>query len=228
MTELMDTKLSKSEKTRELILEKALCLFQKEGYESVTMRTLAEDCGLSLGSFYYHFKSKDEVISNFYKASLNGHIQRTENYLSTHRPSLESAMLWVCRDRIKEFNGYRSVLKVLAQRLDPEDPVSPWHFSSLNIRKRSVDLFELLVSTCLPSLDKKTTRLIARGLWLQHLAIIGFWIFDRSVGDKKTEAILKKSSSLWRKLPTLMKIPGVKTALPLFLSSLSQFEQEEE
>jgi AcrR family transcriptional regulator len=219
-------KLTKSERTRESILQQALFLFQKDGYESVTMRDLAKACDSSLGSFYYHFKNKEEIVLELFKASLSGHVDRTQKYLESHQPSLETVMTWICRDRFKEFESYRAVLRVLVQRLDPHDPVSPWHKSSQPIREQSVALFDSVVSRCLPNLDLKTKRQLARALWLQHLLILGVWSFDRSPDGKETEAILKQSIRLWKNVPSLIRVPGMKAFFNLVLSPLERFEKE--
>lgn len=219
-------KLTKSERTKEGILQQALFLFQKDGYESVTMRDLAKACDSSLGSFYYHFKNKEEIVLELFKVSLGGHIERTQKYLESHQPSLETAMTWICRDRFKEFESYRAVLRVLVQRLDPHDPVSPWHKSSQPIREQSVKLFESVVARCLPRLDAETKRQLARALWLQHLLILGVWSFDRSPDGKETENVLKQSIRLWKNVPSLVRVPGMKTLFNLVLSPLERFEKE--
>src|SRR6266850_2650368 len=48
-----------SEETRRQILETALALFRERGFEDTTMRDVAARAGLSLGSAYYYFKSKE-------------------------------------------------------------------------------------------------------------------------------------------------------------------------
>ena len=45
------------------ILEKATALFSKEGYDKVTIRSLASACGISEPALYRHFTSKDELYS---------------------------------------------------------------------------------------------------------------------------------------------------------------------
>ena len=218
-------KLKKSERTKEFILQQALVLFQRDGYESVTMRGLAKACDSSLGSFYYHFKNKEEIVLELFKASLSGHIERTHKYLNSHEPKLETAMTWICRDRFDEFESYRAVLRVLVQRLDPHDPVSPWHRSSQAIREQSVELFDDVVSRCLPKLDTKTTRQLARALWLQHLLILAVWSFDRSTIQKEAESVLKQSNRLWKNLPSLIRVPGMKAFFNLVLSPLERIEK---
>lgn len=55
--------LSKSERTREGILSAAAHLFRYEGYYATTMRDIAQEAGIEAGSIYYHFQSKDQILS---------------------------------------------------------------------------------------------------------------------------------------------------------------------
>ena len=48
--------------TKEEIITKAIEVFRKQGYYKTSMSDLAEACGLQKGSFYYHFKSKEELM----------------------------------------------------------------------------------------------------------------------------------------------------------------------
>jgi AcrR family transcriptional regulator len=47
---------------KQLIMEKALELFAKQGFEATTIQQITEYCGISKGAFYLSFKSKDELI----------------------------------------------------------------------------------------------------------------------------------------------------------------------
>ncbi|RWR12597.1 TetR/AcrR family transcriptional regulator [Siminovitchia fortis] len=47
---------------KQLIMEKALELFAKQGFESTSVQQITEHCGISKGAFYLSFKSKDELI----------------------------------------------------------------------------------------------------------------------------------------------------------------------
>lgn len=48
--------------TKEEIIAKSIEIFRKRGYYKTSMSDLAEACGLQKGSFYYHFKSKEELM----------------------------------------------------------------------------------------------------------------------------------------------------------------------
>lgn len=47
---------------KQLIMEKAIELFAKQGFEATSVQQITEQCGISKGAFYLSFKSKDELI----------------------------------------------------------------------------------------------------------------------------------------------------------------------
>ncbi|WP_342116384.1 TetR/AcrR family transcriptional regulator [Pseudoduganella sp. OTU4001] len=48
--------------TRERIVEAANDLFYQQGFEQTSFTHIAEAVGITRGNFYYHFKSKDEIL----------------------------------------------------------------------------------------------------------------------------------------------------------------------
>ena len=48
--------------TRERIVEAADLLFYQQGYEQTSFSNVAEAVGITRGNFYYHFKTKDEIL----------------------------------------------------------------------------------------------------------------------------------------------------------------------
>ena len=53
---------SKGEAQRQRIVAAADQLFYQQGYESTSFSDIADVVGISRGNFYYHFKSKDEIL----------------------------------------------------------------------------------------------------------------------------------------------------------------------
>jgi len=49
--------------TRELIVETADALFYRRGFEKTSFADIADRVRISRGNFYYHFKSKDDVLA---------------------------------------------------------------------------------------------------------------------------------------------------------------------
>ena len=55
---------SKGQKKRDFILEKAKELFIQKGYAGTSMEDLVQYSGVSKGSIYYHFDSKEDLFLN--------------------------------------------------------------------------------------------------------------------------------------------------------------------
>ncbi|MER7890555.1 helix-turn-helix domain-containing protein [Micromonospora sp. NPDC094482] len=51
--------------TRERIKAVALELFTEQGYEKTSLREIAERLNVTKAALYYHFKSKDEIVTSF-------------------------------------------------------------------------------------------------------------------------------------------------------------------
>lgn len=56
--------------TREHIVEAADQLFYRQGYEHTSFSDIADAVKISRGNFYYHFKSKDEILDAVIKVRL--------------------------------------------------------------------------------------------------------------------------------------------------------------
>lgn len=52
----------RTKQTREVIVKSAMDLFQEYGCDKVTIDDICANCGLSKGSFYHNFPSKDHIV----------------------------------------------------------------------------------------------------------------------------------------------------------------------
>lgn len=55
----------KSRETKEKIFRAAKRILQKKGYEELSIKNICEEAGVSNGSFYHHFKTKDDLLSYY-------------------------------------------------------------------------------------------------------------------------------------------------------------------
>ncbi|WP_064681739.1 TetR/AcrR family transcriptional regulator [Rhizobium bangladeshense] len=72
--------------TRLQIVEAADELFYKRGFEATSFADIAEVVGLSRGNFYYHFKTKDEILD----AVIAHRLSRTEAMLDAWEVGAEA------------------------------------------------------------------------------------------------------------------------------------------
>lgn len=55
----------KSKETKERIFQAAKRILQKSGYENLSIKNICEEASVSNGSFYHHFKTKDDLLSYY-------------------------------------------------------------------------------------------------------------------------------------------------------------------
>lgn len=55
----------KSQETKAKIFRAAKDILQKKGYEQLSIKNICEEAGVSNGSFYHHFKTKDDLLSYY-------------------------------------------------------------------------------------------------------------------------------------------------------------------
>lgn len=71
---------------KKLIMEKALELFAKNGFEATSIQQITEKCGISKGAFYLSFKSKDELILSIADHFMNTITAELEQAVNNEQP----------------------------------------------------------------------------------------------------------------------------------------------
>jgi AcrR family transcriptional regulator len=100
----METLRSKSERTRQFIIEKTAPLFNTKGYAGTSMNDLTEVTGLTKGSIYGNFENKDEVAI----AAFEYNFQRVTLYMKEKILASENAI-----ERLLAYpKVYRDFLKI--------------------------------------------------------------------------------------------------------------------
>ena len=199
---------ARGEQTRALILETALQLFQERGYEETTMRAVAERAGVALGSSYYYFRSKEELIQAFYGRSHEEHLAASAHVLRSER-TLHGRLLGVMRAKLETIEPYHAFSGVLFRTAaDPGSPLNPFSADSAEARAAAV---ELLAETVRGAEDRRVPADLAAELpellWTYEMGIILFWIHDRSPGRRRTWRLMERTVDLVARLVRLAGNP---------------------
>lgn len=97
------------QKTRKAILKSAQELFSTKGYSSVSVNEVMQDCSLTRGAFYAHFKSKADLYSEALKFSA------TNSELAKTKPKETSSKEWLSQ----LLTGYLSIEHVKGEKPCP-------------------------------------------------------------------------------------------------------------
>src|SRR5258706_9227225 len=131
---------AKAQRTREQILAASLALFRDQGFDQTSMRDIAAAAGISLGSTYYYFPSKEALVYAFYARTQEAAEARSVQTLGTtarFRERLRDVLLF----ELEQLSEYRSFVVVLARgALDPRRPLSPFSSATRDVRERAIEI----------------------------------------------------------------------------------------
>ncbi len=214
----MKTK-TKSEETRALILETALGLFRKKGFEETTMREIASSAGVALGAAYYYYDSKHSLVMAFYERAQSEMEPETRERL--HRStSLEKRLRALIEIKFEYFLPNRALLGALAAHADPKHPLSPFSSETKNIREQEIRYFSDAIEGSQQRITSDVKLFMPRILWLYEMGLILFWVYDGSKGQKRTQLLFEKSLSIVVGLIRLSSFPLVKPIRKLIVDLL--------
>lgn len=81
------------------ILNVAARLFIEKGYNETSISDIAKECGLAHGTFYYYFKTKDEVFNEVVYYIPYIHIKKISDVLNTKKSAkdkINHLCDWIC------------------------------------------------------------------------------------------------------------------------------------
>jgi len=192
------TSTRKAEATRARIVDVALDLFRRQGFEQTTMRGIAAEAGVSLGSAYYYFESKEDLVMAFYERAIEAMTPRMEDALAG-AASFEGRIAAIMNVKFEYFRPNRSFLGALFRHAaDPQNRLSPFSEATRHIRERDQVYFARAIAA--KSGEVRAPEDLAphlpQMLWLYQMGLILYWIYDRSPDQRRTQQLLDKSLAL--------------------------------
>ncbi|HKV89555.1 MAG TPA: TetR family transcriptional regulator [Candidatus Dormibacteraeota bacterium] len=197
----------RGETSRAAIFGAALELFQERGYHATTMRTIAERAGVSLGSSYHYFASKEHLVLEFYRHTHELHLAAIAPLLARERgfgARLRATMraVVVTCEPFHDFAG--AIFSTVA---DPSSPLNPFGRESRALRDEVIDLYGEVVNGSDTRFAADIAAELPTLLWLYQMGILYFWIFDRSAGRLRTLEVIDETCDLIVRLLGLANLP---------------------
>ena len=197
----------KSPETGTKILEAALELFRREGFDATTMRQIAAKAGMATGAAYYYYPSKDAIVMAFYRRSCDEMRPGIDEALKKVS-GLENLLYELIRAKITYFKPNRGVLRALLRNgADPAHPLSPFSSETREIREIDIAWFEQILSDSGVRVPRDLQPYMPEVLWFFQMGIIFFWVTDDSHGQSRTEQLLKVAVRIVARLVRLSGLP---------------------
>jgi AcrR family transcriptional regulator len=197
---------TKSEETRDRILEAALEMFHDRGFDSTTMREIAGRAGVATGAAYYYFDSKNAIVLAFYDQARRDMEPRLEKALGESR-DLKERLRRIIEVKLAYFAPSRKLLGALSAHTNPESPLSPFSSQTREIREHDIEFFHRALGGSRTPGPRDLKRHLPHLLWMFQMGVILFWINDTSRGQAKTNVLLEKSLDVVTRLIKLSGLP---------------------
>jgi AcrR family transcriptional regulator len=212
---------SRAEDTRRKIYEAAMEMFREKGFEETTMRDIAAKAGVALGGAYYYFSSKDAIVLAFYRE-----MQETSTPLVggalTDKKKLKERIRTVLDQRLKLLAPNRKFCAALFRHApDGADPLSPFSEDSRLIREAAIEQMRVALEGGDVKIPADLRPQLPYLLWLYQMALIMFWLYDRSPDQQRTQHLMEKSLGL---LVNLLRISSLPLMKPLRKTALELVE----
>jgi AcrR family transcriptional regulator len=101
---------------RERLLESAKVLFSQKGYYATSVEDIVENAGFSKGTFYFYFKSKEELFKSLVEEMHLNIAKRLENFLERELP-LEDALIEHAKVFLEDIYQNRHIAQIFLFQL---------------------------------------------------------------------------------------------------------------
>ena len=197
----------KAEETRERIVDAALTLFREKGFDETTMRDIAADAGVATGAAYYYFRSKEDLVMAFYARTAEEARTLLPPTLARSK-DLRKRLRAVIDMKFAQFEEHRRLLVGIVRiGIDPLHPLSPFGKETQPMREESIGTFREAIEGSTRKIPKDLHDDLPTLLWMYQMALILFWMYDQSKGQRRTRLLVDGTLDLIVRLIQIASLP---------------------
>ena len=197
-------------------------LFREKGFEPTTMRDIAAKAGVALGGAYYSSPPRTPSCS---PSTARCRRAATPGPGRSRRPQeAQERIRCILEKRLELLEPNRKFCAALFRHApDSDDPLSPFSDETRAIREGAIEHMRIAVEGSDAKVPPDLQPRLPYLLWLYQMALIMFWLYDRSPNQEKTQRLMVKSLGL---LVNLLRISTLPLMKPLRKAVLELVEGE--
>ena len=204
---------------RDKLYATALQLIAERGFEATTLRDIATKAGVSAGLLYRYFPSKEAIVIALYDELSLEYERRTTDLPPGKWRDRFIAALTASLDVLQPHQpALRALTPVLVG--DPAEGIFSSAIAFSRIRVQQV--FERAVSGATDAPRGPLAPALGRLLYLVHLAVLLWWLLDKSVNRRATRALVGLTRDLLPSAALALRIPPVRR----FILSVDELVRE--
>jgi AcrR family transcriptional regulator len=200
----------RADSARERILDGAIRLFRKDGFDGTTMRAVASEVGMALGLAYHYFPSKEALVMAYYERVQRKHRLITQEKLTDLR-SLRDRLAMLLHTKLEILKDDRKLLGALFRYTgSPDHPLSFLGKATAPLRADCMTLFAQALHP--ERLPDDLRELLPLAMWALHMGILLYFLYDQSPDQRRTHQLVDGSVDLVVRFLKLAKLPLLRPA----------------
>src|SRR5260221_13817854 len=193
--------------TKDRLYATAMGLITRRGYEATTLREIAKEANVSVGLLYRYFPSKQAVILAFYD-ELSADFARQAAGMQPGR--WRDRFIFALTTSLHVLEAHRVALQALAPVLvgDPDEGVFSERTAFSRLRVQPV--FEDTVVGATDAPKQPLAAALGRLLYLVHLAVLLWWLLDKSSKQRTTLALVALTQQMLPSAALTLRLPPIR------------------
>ena len=182
-------------------------LIMARGYEATTLRDIAAEADVSVGLLYRYFPSKHAVVLRLYDQLSEDFARRAE---AMPAGKWRERFVFALRTSLDVLRSHRTALRALIPVLigDPTDGIFATRTSFS--RDRVVRVFEQAIEGASDAPKAPLASALGRVFYLIHLAVLLWWLLDRTPKQRATSALVGLTEQLMPSAGLALRFPPVR------------------
>lgn len=186
------------------------------------MRDIALRAGVSTGSAYYYFSSKEDLIKEFYARNLAAHLAACQGILAAET-ELSVRLRGTVRALVDVLAPYHSFAATFYKHAaEPASPLSPFSPQSSPARLASIALYREVVEGSTAKMARGVRERLPELFWLYSLGITLFWVHDNSPGSGRTYQLIDATVPVIAQLVAASRLPVLRSTLSQLIAIVDQ------
>jgi AcrR family transcriptional regulator len=191
---------------RQRLYDTAIRLIGERGFDQTTLRDVAAEADVSVGLLYRYFPSKQAIVLALYDQLSADQETRAS---STPRGKWRDRFLATLESSLDVLRPHRTTLTALIPVLVSNAPDGLFSSTTAFSRERVQRTFQNAVVGATDAPKPEVAAALGRLLYLVHLAIVLWWLLDRSPGQRATRALLRLVAEALPAAALTLRLPKV-------------------
>lgn len=192
---------------RSRLYDTAIRMIGERGYDATTLRDVANTAGVSVGLLYRYFPSKQAVIVALYDDLSHDFARQSDGMKSG---TWRDRFLFALETSLQVLQPHRTALRALIPVLigDPDDGV--FAAGTAFSRRRVQQVFEAAVTGSADAPKPPLADALGRVLYLVHLAVLLWWLLDKTPKQRATAALVALTKQLLPSAALTLRLPPIR------------------